>query len=415
VAGLDEEVAMTVSLRRRRRVVAALAASSVASVLTGVLTGVGPASAASDPPLRYFQAAVNIPPDSPVAEGFAGSVSMRQVVGGPVDVSVFLSRSFVVTCADGEETASQTVRTVTDEATDPGPVTLDIDRLLRTAHGEAVVDLVLEDSPGCGLPDTSTTVARRVAIDATGTSDRFHTGVSSTIQSDAGLLRTSSEDQSRDGVGSASIGNLFDDATGTAFLKYAVQRSLVQGTPPQPPANSAPPGGIGATGAHSAVPQPPDGLGVVFEDMSVTAMTTARPEVTTLNAFSEVHTQVACPAGGTAVVVEEREGAGPGTLDVDRGLGTATASASLDMTLTRVDGCSADPQPVTTHVQVPVALALTATGPEVRVRDIRFHEARGDVDQRSDVSYRARDAAGTVTVGDLTRPTGEASISQARR
>jgi hypothetical protein len=85
------------------------------------------------------------------------------------------------------------------------------------------------------------------------------------------------------------------------------------------------------------------------------------------------------------------------------------------MTLTRVDGCSADAQPVTTHVQVPVALALAATGPEVRVRDIQLHEGRGDVDERSDVSYLARDAAGTVTVGDLTRPTGEASVSQARR
>jgi hypothetical protein len=85
------------------------------------------------------------------------------------------------------------------------------------------------------------------------------------------------------------------------------------------------------------------------------------------------------------------------------------------MTRTRTDGCTADPQPVTTRVQVPVALDLTATGPQVRVRDVRFHEARGDADQRSDVSYLARDAAGTVTVGDLTRPTGQASISQARR
>jgi hypothetical protein len=392
------------------------ALSAVPVLLAGALAGVPAASAASDPPLRYFEVAVNVPPDSPEAEGFAGAVSVRQVVGGPASVSVFLSRSFDVSCPDGsDQVASQTVRTIGDEATEPGPVTLDIDRLLRTAHGEAVVDLLMEDSPACGLPDTSATAATRVVVDASGTSERFHTGVSSTVRSEAGMSRTSSDDRSRDGVGSATVENLFADATGAAFLKYAVERSLVTGTPPQPPANAAPPGGLGATGAHSAQPEPPGGPGLVFEDMAVTATTTARPEVTTLDAFAEVHTLVACPAGGTAVVIEELEGAGPGTLQVDRGLDAATASGTIDMTRTRTDGCSPDPQPVTTRVQVPVALELTATGPLVRVRDVQFHEARGDADERSDVSYRARDAAGTVTVGELTRPTGQASVSQARR
>jgi hypothetical protein len=392
-----------------------LALATVLALVPVLLAGGPAASAPSDPPFRYFEAAVNVPPDSPEAEGFAGAVSIRQVVGGPAGVSVFLSRSFDVSCPDGsDQVASQTVRTPGDEATEAGPVTLDIDRLLRTAHGEAVVDLVQEDSPGCGLPDTSVTVPERITIDVTGTSERFHTGISSTVRSDAGFVRTSSDDLSRDGVGTATVGTLFADASGAAFLKYAVERSLVVGTPPQPPANSAPPGGVGATGAHSAQPEPPGGLGVVFEDMAVTAMTTARPEVTTLDAFSVVHTLVACPAGGTAVVVEELEGAGPGMLDAGRALDAATASGTLDLTLTRVDGCSADPQPVSTRVQVPVALALTATGPEVRVRDVQFHERRGDADERSDVSYLARDAAGTVTVGELTRPTGEASISRAR-
>ncbi len=406
---------MSVPSRWRRRGAAVLALATVLALVPVLLAGVPAASAASDPPLRYFEVAVNVPPDSPEAEGFAGAVSVRQVVGGPASVSVFLSRSFDVSCPDGsDQVASQTVRTIGDEATEPGPVTLDIDRLLRTAHGEAVVDLVMEDSPGCGLPDTSATVAERVVIDVTGTSDRFRSGVSSTVRSEAGMVRTSSEDLSRDGVGTATVGNLFADATGAAFLKYAVERSLVHGTPPQAPANAAPPGGVGAVGAHSAQPQPTGGLGVVFEDMAVTAATTARPEVTTLDAFAETHTQVACPAGGTAVVVDLLEGSGAGALDVDRRLGTATAEATLEMTRTTIDGCVGDGEAVTTRVQVPVALTLTATGPEVRVRDIRFHEARGDADQRSDVSYLARDAAGTVTVGELSRPTGLASISRAR-
>jgi hypothetical protein len=403
---------MTVPSRWRRRGAAVVTLVALPVLLGGVPT----ASGASDPPFRYFEAAVNVPPDSPEAEGFAGSVSVRQVVGGPASVSVFLSRSFPVSCPDGaEEVASQTIRTTGDGATEPGPVTLDIDRLLRTAHGEGVVNLMMEDSPGCGLPDTSATVPERVVIDVTGTSDRFHSGVSSTVRSEAGMVRTSSDDLSRDGVGTATVGTLFVDAAGAAFLKYAVERSLVHGTPPEAPANAAPPGGVGATGAHGAQPQPPGGLGVVFEDMAVTAATTARPEVTTLDAFAETHTQVVCPAGGTAVVVDLLEGSGPGALDVDRRLATATAGATLEMTRTTIDGCDPDGEAVTTRVQVPVALTLTATGPEVRVRDIQFHEARGDADERSDVSYLARDAAGTVTVGGLSRPTGQASISQARR
>lgn len=337
-------------------------------------------------------------------------------MGGPAVVSVFLSRSTAVTCPDGEGVASRTVRTVEDEAGEPGPVTLDLDRLLRTAHGEALVDLVVEDSPGCGAPDTSVTVpAQRVVLDATGTSDRFRAGVSGTVRSAAGGVRSSTEDLSRDGVGRVSVGTQVHDAAGPAFLRYAVQRLVVHGEPPAVPANVAPAGGVGATAAHSAQLQPPGGLGVVFEDLAVTASTTPTPRTTTLDAFAEVDTVVTCPDGGTAVVVELLEGSGPGALDVDRRLEAGTASGTLAMTRVRVDGCHPDAEPVVDTVPVPVSVSLTATGPAVRVRDVRFLRTRGPTDQRTTVDYLARDAAGTLTVGDVTRPTGEASLSRARR
>jgi hypothetical protein len=410
------EVTMSVPTTLGRRLCGRGTGVLAATAALVLLAGVPAASGLSSSPSRYFQAAVNLPPDAPGAGGFAGSVSFRQVVSGPADVSVFLSRSTVVACPHGEGIASQTVRTVDSEASEPGPVTLDIDRLLRAAHGEAVVDLIVEDSPGCGAPDTSVTLpAQRVTIDTTGTSDRFRTGISGSVSAAGARLRSSTVDLSRDGVGTASVGSLVGDAAGAAFLKYTVERTLVHGTPPQAPANAAPAGGVGVTGAHSAQPDPPDGLGVVFEDMAVSARTTPRPQETTLDAFAEVHTLVGCPDGGTGLVLELVEGSGPGTLDVARRLATATATATLETTRTRVDGCEPQPDPVITRERVPVALSLTATGPAVRVRDTRFHQTRGDNDPRTHTSYLARDATGTITVGDLTRPTGLASISQARR
>lgn len=392
-------------------------AAAVALVLAaGALAGVPPSAAAQPDGLRYFQAAVNLPPGAPGADGFAGSVSLRRVLGDATSVSVFLSRSTAVACPDGEGTASVTVRTVTDEATGPGPVVLDVDRQLREAHGEAVVDLVVEEDPGCGAPSTSTTLpGETVSVRTTGTSDRFHAGVSSTVTSTAGSVRSSSDDLSRDGVGTATVGSLVTGGEGAAFLKYAVERTHVHGTPPQAPANTAPPGGYGATGASSESLEPPDGLGVVFRDVGVTASSTPHPSSTTISAFAEVHTVVGCPGGGTALSTELLEGAGTGTLTVAGGLDGAVASGTLSLTRTTVDGCAPDAPPAVAVVPVPVSLDLTATGPPVRVRDVRFFETRGPGDRRTDTSYLARDAAGTLTVGDVSVPTGLASVSRARR
>lgn len=107
---------------------------------------------------RYYQAAVNLlDPEATGAAGLVGGVSFMAVVGGSTSVNVFLSRAETVACEDGsEDFETLTVRTLTDEATTPGPIDLDIDRRLRTAVGVAVVDLVEEYSPGCGQDPTVT-------------------------------------------------------------------------------------------------------------------------------------------------------------------------------------------------------------------------------------------------------------------
>ena len=86
-----------------------------------------------------------------------GGVSFSAPVGGLTSVNVFVSRATTVVCEDGsEDFATLTLRTPTDEAAAPGPVSLDIDRRLLTAEGVAVVDLLEEHSPGCSQETMST-------------------------------------------------------------------------------------------------------------------------------------------------------------------------------------------------------------------------------------------------------------------
>ena len=163
-----------------------LAAGLVTAVIgTTAMLGV-PGQAAAAPGSatdhRYYQAAVNLlDPDAPGAGGFVGGVAFSAPVDGPASVNVFPSRATSVVCEDGsDDFATLTVRTVTDEATAPGPVSLEIDRRLRAAEGVAQSDLVEEFSPGCGQEPTLMLLpSQSVRIVVQGTTVRFRTGMES--------------------------------------------------------------------------------------------------------------------------------------------------------------------------------------------------------------------------------------------
>ncbi|MHA7273003.1 hypothetical protein ACX80Z_06195 [Arthrobacter sp. TMT4-20] len=119
--------------------------------------------------LRYYQAAVNLFPETDGA--YAGAVSFRQDVKGEATVDVFLSRAATISCPDlSEDIATTTIQTEGRGSREPGPVELDIGHSLEEALGHAVVDLTVTDSPGCGEPESvSVLPAQDVQITVTGT------------------------------------------------------------------------------------------------------------------------------------------------------------------------------------------------------------------------------------------------------
>lgn len=280
--------------------------------------------------LRYYQAAVNLLPQEDGA--YAGAVSSQHTIGGAKTVDVFLSRAATVACPDlSEDIATSTVQAESREARDPGPVVLDIGHGLDRASGHAVVDLVLTESPGCGEPETVTTLpAREVQVDVTGTTVRFFTGVSGTTS--AGPDRSTGRfyDFSRDGTGTGARGDL------------------------------------------SAELAPPRGLGVVFQDAIVHATTTGPPErATTISASSLTVELLGCGDGTTAVREVFVVGAGTGALEIAHRLESATASGSVELDRFTTDGCQGG-QTVADRVVLPVTLNLVATTPMVRVSDTRW-------------------------------------------
>lgn len=407
---------MSVATKISRSAVAALARAALVTVLVAATSVGAHAAAPTSSDLRYYQAVVHLLPDA--SEDFAGSVSFRSVVGGAVSVDVQLTRATTVDCAEGQDISTVTIATDGPEATEPGPVTLDVDRRLRTARGVAVVDLVQTEIPGCGAPETTTTLpAQPVALEVMGTSVRFRTGVDGSTSSGADRDVSRAYDLARDGRGSASVGEVVDQASDSAFLKYAVEQRRTSGTAPVPPANVAAAGGTGAQGAFTTfVDLPPGELGVVLEDVLVTASTSAPPErAAVIDAEAVRASVVNCPTGGTALLTEVLFGVGPGSVDIDTRLADAEASGRIDLTRIVEDGCDADGEPVESTVAVPVTLSLTAEGPAVRVKDTFFQVTPGEGADRTRVTYVARDAAGTVSVGDVSGAADLASISQAGR
>ncbi|MFD1504844.1 hypothetical protein FE374_11450 [Georgenia yuyongxinii] len=400
-------------------------AGVAAAVAGAVMVSLAASGAWAAPParpvtteLRSFQAAVNIGPDNPLlpddgGPGYVGSVSVLEVLGGATSVNVFLSRGSEDECPDGGPVSSSTITTGGD-ATLPGPVTLDINRRLRTAHADAVVDLQMVTTEGCGTPEVSTPVpAQHVSIDVTGTSVRFRTGVTGSVSSGADVSRSSSVDLSRDGFGSATVGEVGAVEESAAFLRYAEQRTFTRGTPPtEPPANVAPAGGTGAEGRFTLVEGPEGEIGTVTHDVILTATVSAPPErAETITADVIETTVVACPDGRTLEEEVTLRGDGPGTVDIPGDLARASAHGTLDLARTRVDACTGEE--TSAVVPTPVALALDGTGPAVRVEDTRFQVVPRQGRTFTRNAYTARDAAGQLTVGDMTGDAQLASISQA--
>lgn len=404
-----------------RRVRDAAAAVIVIAVLGG---GAPPAVAAPTAPgpaevthVRFYDAAVNVPPDTPGAGGFVGGVRFRTTIGERTSVDVYLSRQDVLTCPDGSEgSASTTVRTPDDESSEPGPVTLDVDRTLRWASGQAVLDLLLEVDPGCGEPTTTATLpARSVAITVTGTSERFFSGFGGGTASGPDRQVDLSYRFSRDGSGTVDVAGVLDDLpTDAAFAVYGVDRSRRHGTPEEAPASAAPPNGRGAQGFYARdVDLAPGETGLVYEDAEVDAAVYAPPGRETLAyAGSFTVQRVACAGGTTADVVTFVEGTGPAAVTIPTSLSSATATASLELSGFTEGGCDgAGPSDVV--VTRPVTLELAATGPAVRVTSTRWHLIPGQGPERSHGWYLARPASGSVSVGAVSGSPDGATIARA--
>ena len=342
-------------------------------------------------------------------------MSFTSAVAGSTSVGVWLSRATPVTCDDGaEDFRTESLGTASDEATSPGPVTLDVDRRLRTAVGDAVVDLVLSTSPGCGqLTTTSELGAQRVRIVVEGTTVRFRTGFTSrtSSRSDADVLR--SLDFSRDGVGTASVGSFVTDAGSVeSFLKYAVDRSLARGSVGEPPPNAAPAGGLGAMGVFSREGAP--GAEVAYEDAWVTGTIGAAPgreEWASASAWRVVRTT--CAGGEDGEVVEFVDGGGPAHVTINTQLSRAEVAGTVPATRFSLDGCTGV-ETVDT-VDVPVTLSLEATGAAVRSVGDQFQVRPSEGVRRERVSYVARPAGGELSVGDVSGAPDLASISRAGR
>ncbi|WP_155849394.1 hypothetical protein [Arthrobacter sp. H20] len=397
-----------------RRLVCCVAMLGLIAPASSSVAVAAPPGGPQDSDQRYYQAAVNLLPETDGA--YAGAVSFRQEIGGATTVDVFLSRAATITCPDlSEDVATATVQTETRDASEPGPVVLDIGHSLDQAFGQAVVNLVVTASPGCGEPESITTLAaQKVQIAVTGTSARFFTGITGTTS--AGPNRSTGRfyDFARDSTGSLSVGSLIVGAeSSAAFLKYAVERQRTNGEAPVAPDPVAPPGGTGARGDYSAEFEPTGGPGVLFEDAIVQASTTSAPgRMTTLSASSFTVELIDCGDGTTAFREQFVVGSGPGVLTLGRKLVTATASGSIQFDRFVTDGCQGG-ETVSDTVVHPVALNLAATGPIVRVSDTRWQVKPGGGTERTHGWYLGREATGTVAVGAVAGTTNLASIGSA--
>lgn len=203
-----------------------------------------------------------------------------------------------------------------------------------------------------------------------------------------------------------------DAGSQAAFLKYAIDRSRVRGETIELPPNAAPAGGFGAVGAFTRE-QVVDGA-AVFEDVFVTATVGAAPQrEERIDVFALRSTQVACTGGESAEVVEVVEGSGPVTVAIDPRLADATAAGTITAARFSFDGCTGVAEDAAAPVDV--SLSLSATGAVVRSVDTRFHVRPGEGVIRERLTYQARPATGTATVGDISGSLDLAAISRAGR
>lgn len=377
----------------------------------------GASSAAAAPTIedfRYYEAAVNV---SESAEGWVGGVSVRSVVGGEESVFVFLGREGEpVSCPDGTEDLVTYTLYSAEDATEPGPVTLDIDRRLRTAHAEATIDLTLTESPGCGGEDLVTELpARHITLDVVGTTERLRTSISGTTSSAGDMDRLRDYDLARDGTGTVAIDGLVAAVTSSqSFLTYSAEHFFRHGDFPGFAENAAPDGGLGALAATSRSYDPPDGLGLVFEDAFVGATVGPTPDREMRLAASAVQVRaVECEGGAPGFVFYDLVGSAVADVAIDPRLASATAAATLTMEVLVLDDCTGES--TVEYVALPVAVDLAATGPAVRFRGSFAQVTPGSGVERTPGWFVTRDAAGTLVLGDLTAPPDLAYISRASR
>lgn len=381
----------------------------VTSGTAGAVAG-PPSQSPTSATTRFVDAAVNLEPGEPTAGGWAGGVLFHREVGGSAGVEMWLSHEREVTCADGSQGIASTVLSVDpDVPSTPGPVFLEVTGDLRSATGTAVLDVQQSTTPGCGEDEqTQTLSALPVSIEVTGTSARFFSGFGGGVASGPDALRQLSYRFSRDGVGSLKIAD-FLDAESAAFIVRGVDRLRVHGTPPEIIGSPAPQNGLGAEAYAEWELQPPGGLGTVYQDAWLTATTTAPPRRQTTVALSSLSISlVPCPDGEQAEVVEYAEGSGPAQLRVGNRLGDASAAGTVSLERWTSGGCQEQESRLRAVVAasdpVDVGIDLTATGPLVRVRDVRWHVVPGEggqVNQRG--WYTARTASGTIAVARLTQ------------
>lgn len=400
-----------VALRSGTLLLAGVVAVSLLGTAPAAAAAPGTAPAASTQ--AYYQAAVNlIDAEAPGASGFVGSVSFTLEAGRTPTADVYLSRAETVDCADGTEDIAQVTLRTEGAASAPGPVTLDIDRRLRSARGAAVVDLVEETSPGCGGEPTSAVLAaQRVAIDVEGTTVRFRTGMATRASSGRDAVALRSVDFARDGVGTVTVGDRVAGAeSGAAFLKYAIDRTSSRGGTVDLPPNAAPPGGLGALGAFTRS----DDAAQVVDDVFVAATIAAPPARTArLDAVAVRSAIVACVDGGTAERIEVVEASGPAAVSIDHRLSRADAAGALPAGRYAFDGCTGVQEEGAATVAV--SLRADAVGAAVRSVDDRFQVTPGEGVERERLTFTARPAAGTVAVGAVSGLTDLAAIARAGR
>ncbi|HSN43230.1 MAG TPA: hypothetical protein VLR88_04155, partial [Propionibacteriaceae bacterium] len=309
----------------------------------------------------------------------------------------------------------ETLSTEEPYSSEPGPVVLDVDPRLQTAHGEAVVNLVHSVVPGCGSDEVETLLpAQGVSIDFTGTFELVRARMTGSASAGNAFDRARVSTIARDGTGSAVVGTLVDAASDASWLKYAVEHFARRGPQPEIPENPAPAGGLGARASASTSYESPDGLGVLFEDAIVDATIGAAPgKEMVLSASTWSTTGVTCADGDIGLQFRYTYGRIGTPVVINPQLASAQAAGTAQMTEVLFDECT--DEETFRSVAVPLALDLAATGPAVRVRDTYYFSAPPQPVTRLNGWSLRRAAAGTVAVGTYTAPTDDAAISRGSR